>query len=259
VTPPVAVSVEGLSKVWPDGIKALDDVSLEVREGEFLAVLGLSGSGKSTLLRCINRLVDPTEGKISIFGREVTAAEGSELRALRREVGMIFQQFNLVKRHSVRDNVLSGALGRTGTIRSLLLLFSEAEQAEAQACLERVGMGDRGDSRADALSGGQQQRVAIARALMQRPKLILADEPVASLDPALRNSVMRHVEALNREEGITVICSLHDLDLMKRYATRAVALREGKLVHEGRPEDFDLATLKSIYGQEAEFGFEAAS
>lgn len=259
MTSPAAVSVEGLSKVWPDGIKALDDVSLEVQEGEFLAVLGLSGSGKSTLLRCINRLVDPTEGKISIFGREVTAAEGSELRALRREVGMIFQQFNLVKRHSVRDNVLSGALGRTGTIRSLLLLFSEAERAEAQACLDRVGMGDRGDSRADALSGGQQQRVAIARALMQRPKLILADEPVASLDPALRNSVMRHVEVLNREEGITVICSLHDLDLMKRYATRAVALREGKLVHEGKPEDFDLATLKAIYGQEAEFGFEAAS
>jgi phosphonate transport system ATP-binding protein len=259
VTPPVAVSVEKLSKVWPDGIKALDDVSLEVREGEFLAVLGLSGSGKSTLLRCVNRLVDPTQGRISIFGRDVTKAEGAELRALRREVGMIFQQFNLVKRHSVRDNVLSGALGRVGTLRSLLLWFSEADRAEAQACLDRVGMGERGDSRADALSGGQQQRVAIARALMQRPKLILADEPVASLDPALRNSVMRHVEALNREEGITVVCSLHDLDLMKRYATRAVALREGKLVAEGKPEAFDLATLKSIYGEEAEFGFEAAS
>ena len=259
MTPPVAVSVEKLSKVWPDGIKALDDVSLEVREGEFLAVLGLSGSGKSTLLRCINRLVDPTEGRISIFGRDVTKAEGADLRALRREVGMIFQQFNLVKRHTVRDNVLSGALGRVGTLRSLLLWFSDADRAEAQACLDRVGMGERGDSRADALSGGQQQRVAIARALMQRPKLILADEPVASLDPALRNSVMRHVEALNREEGITVICSLHDLDLMKRYATRAVALREGKLVAEGKPEAFDLATLKSIYGEEAEFGFEAAS
>ena len=152
MTPPVAVAVEHLSKVWPDGIKALDDVSLEVREGEFLAVLGLSGSGKSTLLRCINRLVDPTAGRISIFGRDVTGAEGAELRALRREVGMIFQQFNLVKRHTVRDNVLSGALGRTGTLRSLLLLFPEADRAEAQACLERVGMGDRGESRADALS-----------------------------------------------------------------------------------------------------------
>ena len=217
MTAPVAVSVERLSKVWPDGIRALDDVSLEVRDGEFLAVLGLSGSGKSTLLRCINRLIDPTEGRISIFGRDVTSAEGASLRALRREAGMIFQQFILVKRHSVRVNVLCGALGRTGTLRSLFLLFSEADRAEAQACLDRVGMGDRGDSRADALSGGQQQRVAIARALMQRPKLILADEPVASLDPALRNSVMRHVEALNREEGITVICSLHDLDLMKRF------------------------------------------
>ena len=137
----------------------------------------------------------------------------------------------------------------------LPLLVNLLTARNAQA----VGMGDRGESRADALSGGQQQRVAIARALMQRPKLILADEPVASLDPALRNSVMRHVEALNREEGITVVCSLHDLDLMKRYATRAVALREGKLVAEGKPEEFDLATLKSIYGDEAEFGFEAAS
>ena len=250
-----ALRVEALTKVFPNGIRALDGVSLEVKEGEFLAVLGLSGSGKSTLLRCVNRLVDPTAGRITIFGHDMTRAEGAELRALRQQVGMIFQQFNLVKRQTVLQNVLSGALGRTGLLRSLLVSFPPEERAKAQACLSRVGMADRGASRADALSGGQQQRVAIARALMQHPRLILADEPVASLDPALRHSVMRHIEALNREEGLTVLCSLHDIDLVTRYATRVVALREGRLVHEGKPEDFSLATLKTIYGEEAELGF----
>ncbi len=251
------VRVEELTKEFPNGVKALRGVSLEVREGEFLAVLGLSGSGKSTLLRCVNRLLEPTGGRVEVFGRDVTRAEGAELRALRREVGMIFQQFNLVKRHTVLDNVLSGSLGRTGTFRSLLLSFPEPEEERAMAALTRVGLADRAGSRADRLSGGQQQRVAIARALMQRPRLILADEPVASLDPALRHSVMRHIEALNREEGLTVVCSLHDIDLVSRYATRVVALRDGRVVHEGGPEAFSLETLKAIYGEEAEFGFAA--
>jgi len=165
---------------------------------------------------------------------------------------MIFQQFNLVKRHTVIDNVLSGALGRCRTLPSLVLSFSAEERERAAACLDRVGLGDRGSSRADALSGGQQQRVAIARALMQQPRMILADEPVASLDPALRHSVMRHIEALNRDEGITVLCSLHDIDLVERYATRLVALRDGRLVWQGRPADFDQGTFKEIYGEDAE-------
>ncbi|KAA0250120.1 phosphonate ABC transporter ATP-binding protein [Acidobacteria bacterium ACD] len=252
---PPAVRTEKLTKVFPDGVRALDGVDLEVREGEFLAVLGLSGSGKSTLLRSINRLLEPTSGRVVVFGNDVTHAQGAGLRALRREVGMIFQQFNLVKRHTVLENVLSGALGRTGVVRSLLVSFPEAETARAMACLARVGLADRAGSRADALSGGQQQRVAIARALMQSPRLFLADEPVASLDPALRHSVMRHVEALNRVEGLTVVCSLHDIDLVGRYATRVVALREGRLVHEGPPSEFSLPTLKAIYGDEAEAGF----
>ena len=247
-----AVRVEGLTKVFPNGVRALSNVTLEVGEGEFLVVIGLSGSGKSTLLRCLNRLIDPTEGRIWIHDREITAAEGAELRAIRTDIGMIFQQFNLVKRHSVVDNVLSGALGRTSLPSSLFLRFSAAERAQALACLERVGLGDRGGSRADALSGGQQQRVGIARALMQEPKLILADEPVASLDPALRHSVMRHIESLNRDEGMTVICTLHDVDLVRRYATRLVALKDGELVYEGTAESFDGATFKRIYGEEAE-------
>lgn len=250
---PAAVRVEGVSKVFePSGIQALDDVSLEVRQGEFLVVIGLSGSGKSTLLRCINRLETPTSGRIWVGDHEVTAAEGSELRQIRTDIGMIFQQFNLVKRHTVLNNVLSGYLGQTSLASSLFLRFTDGERDRAQACLERVGLGDRGGSRADALSGGQQQRVAIARALMQQPQIILADEPVASLDPALRHSVMRHIEALNKDEGMTVLCTLHDLDLIERYGTRVVALRDGKLVFEGQPQEFDADTFHKIYGEEAE-------
>ena len=247
-----AIRVEGLGMVYPGGVRALEDVSLEVHAGEFLAVLGLSGSGKSTLLRCINRLIDPTEGRVWIFGEEITALKGAKLREMRSQVAMIFQQFNLVRRQTVLTNVLSGALGRSPLLSSVVLSFPPDERDRAIACLERVGIGDRSASRADALSGGQQQRVAIARALMQQPRMILADEPVASLDPALRHSVMRHIEALNRDEGMTVMCSLHDIDLVTRYATRMVALREGRLVWEGKPDEFDQATFKEIYGEEAQ-------
>jgi phosphonate transport system ATP-binding protein len=247
-----AVRIEDLGMVYPGGIRALEGVSLEVAEGEFLAVLGLSGSGKSTLLRCVNRLIDPTEGKVWIFGEEITALSGGELRRLRRRVAMIFQQFNLVRRHTVLANVLSGALGRSSLLPSLMLSFPQGERERAMQSLERVGLGDRSGSRADALSGGQQQRVAVARALMQDPRLILADEPVASLDPALRHSVMRHIEALNRDEGLTVICSLHDIDLVERYATRLVALRDGRVVWEGLPAEFDQKTFREIYGEDAE-------
>lgn len=249
-----AVWVENLSKIFPGGIRALDDVSLEVHQGEFLVVIGLSGSGKSTLLRCINRLENPTTGRIWISGQEITDSEGADLRALRARVGMIFQQFNLIKRHSVLLNVLSGSLGRTSLVNSLFLRFSEVDRARAQNSLDRVGLGDRGASRADALSGGQQQRVAIARALMQSPELILADEPVASLDPALRHSVMRHIESLNQKEGMTVICTLHDIDLIERYASRVVALKDGRIVYEGKPDRFDAATFRQIYGEDAEPG-----
>ncbi len=247
-----AVRLRGVGKVYPGGVQALADIDLDVQEGEFLVILGLSGSGKSTLLRCINRLVDPTSGRIWIFNDEITAAGGGELRRLRSQVAMIFQQFNLIRRHTVLANVLSGALGRTSLLPSLLLRFPTGEREQAVAALDRVGLSDRAASRADALSGGQQQRVAVARALVQRPRVILADEPVASLDPALRHSLMKHIEALNREEGLTVVCSLHDIDLVTRYATRVVALREGRLVYEGRPEELNRNTFREIYGADAE-------
>lgn len=206
--------VEHLGKIYPNGTVALKDVSFEVKDGEFLAVIGLSGSGKSTLLRCINRLIEPTSGKVIWNGIDVTAAPTSELRNIRRQIGMVFQQFNLVKRSSVLMNVLSGRLGYVNPYQSLLNYFSPADHQLAMDNLEQLGLADKAFVRADSLSGGQQQRVGIARALMQDPKLILADEPVASLDPVLAHSILKYLEQMNKERKITVLCSLHFLDLV---------------------------------------------
>ena len=244
--------VEHLTKVFPDGTVALNDVSFEVKEGEFLAIIGLSGSGKSTLLRCINRLIDPTEGKVIWHDQDVTAANGQELRHIRRQIGMIFQQFNLVKRSTVMTNVLTGRLGYAHPIWSLFHIFPKEDYDRARAALERVGIAEKADNRADQLSGGQQQRVAIARALMQEPKLMLADEPVASLDPVLAHSILRYLETLNREDGITVLCSLHFLDLVHRYATRVIGLKDGQLVFDGLPSELTPEKFKEVYGEEAE-------
>jgi phosphonate transport system ATP-binding protein len=246
------LKIENLRKVYPNGTVALKDVSFEVADGEFLAVIGLSGSGKSTLLRCINRLIEPTSGKILWNNVDVTAASGSEIRKIRRQIGMIFQQFNLVKRSSVYTNVLSGRLGYLDTLPSLVQIHSAADRAMVMANLEQVGLAEKAHVRADSLSGGQQQRVGIARALMQDPKLILADEPVASLDPVLAHSILKYLEQLNKERGITVLCSLHFLDLVHRYATRAIALKDGDLVFQGLPKEIDDAQFKAIYGKEAE-------
>jgi phosphonate transport system ATP-binding protein len=244
--------VEHLTKVYPNGTRALTDVSFEVDDGEFLAVIGLSGSGKSTLLRCINRLIEPTSGKIFWNDQDLTAATTGEMRRIRRQIGMVFQQFNLVKRSSVLTNVLTGRLGYVNTLTSALHIFSAADQHKAVASLEQVGLQDKAHVRADSLSGGQQQRVGIARALMQDPKLILADEPVASLDPVLAHSILKYLELLNKDHGITVICSLHFLDLVHRYATRAIALKDGEVVFRGLPKEIDDAQFKAIYGKEAE-------
>lgn len=246
------LKVENLSKVYPNGTQALKNVSFEVKDGEFLAVIGLSGSGKSTLLRCINRLIDPTAGKISWNGQDITAASTAEIRKIRRQIGMIFQQFNLVKRSSVITNVLSGRLGYVNTLTSSFHIFSPADRKLAMSSLEQVGLANKAHVRADSLSGGQQQRVGIARALMQEPNLILADEPVASLDPVLAHSILKYLEQLNKERGITVLCSLHFLDLVHRYATNAIALKDGELVFQGLPKQIDDDQFKAIYGQEAE-------
>jgi len=245
------LEIQHLHKVYPNGTHGLTDVSFTVNDGEFLVVIGLSGSGKSTLLRCINRLIEPTEGKILWDGVDITAARSGEMLRIRRRIGMVFQQFNLVKRSSVLANVLAGRLGYANLWLSLLGVWPPADRARAQRALERVGIADKAHARADALSGGQQQRVGIARALMQEPRLILADEPVASLDPVLSHSILQYLEQLNRDEKITVICSLHFLDLVHRYATRVVALKDGRVVFTGLPQEIDRARFKEIYGEEA--------
>jgi phosphonate transport system ATP-binding protein len=244
--------VENLTKIFPDGTEALHNVSFDVKDGEFLAVIGLSGSGKSTLLRCINRLIDPTEGRVIWDDIDITAAQGKELRRIRRQIGMIFQQFNLVKRSSVMINVLSGRLGYANPWTSLVHRFSAKDRQRAVAALERVGIEEKADNRADQLSGGQQQRVGIARALMQEPRLMLADEPVASLDPVLAHSILQYLELLNQQDGITVLCSLHFLDLVHRYATRVIGLKDGELVFDGLPSELTRERFKEVYGEEAE-------
>lgn len=246
------LQVQNLSKIYDNGVHALDKVSFDVPRGQFVAVIGLSGSGKSTLLRCINRLVEPTSGTVLMSGTDVTAANDAELRRVRRRIGMVFQHFNLVHRSSVLTNVLAGRLGYVNPLWSLINRFPKDDIDMAHRQLERVGLGNRAGNRADALSGGQQQRVGIARALMQDPEMILADEPVASLDPVLAHSIMQHLEVINKEDGVTILCSLHFLDLVHRYADRVIALNEGKLMFDGEPKAIDDAMFKEIYGREAE-------
>lgn len=243
--------IENITKVYENGFVALKGINLEIPDGQFVAIIGLSGSGKSTLLRCINRLIEPTTGRIIWNGVDVTAASDEELRLIRRRIGMIFQQFNLVKRASVMSNVLSGRLGYVNPIYSLLNYFPSQERSRAVAALERVGIADKAHNRAGMLSGGQQQRVGIARALMQEPELMLADEPVASLDPATSHSVMKYLQILNKEDGISILCSLHFLSLARTYADRVIALKDGKLEFDGLPKDIDEERFRQIYGEEA--------
>lgn len=246
------LQVKNLTKIYDGGVQALDNVSFEVPKGQFLAVIGLSGSGKSTLLRCINRLIDPTAGRILWDGEDITAASPEEMRRIRRRIGMVFQHFNLVHRSKVITNVLAGRLGYVNPAWSLLNRFPKEDVEKAFKQLERVGIADKADHRADELSGGQQQRVGIARALMQDPSIILADEPVASLDPVLAHSIMKHLEEINKSDGVTVLCSLHFLDLVHRYADRVIALNQGRLVFEGLPGEIDDKKFKEIYGRDAE-------
>jgi phosphonate transport system ATP-binding protein len=246
------LQIEHLTKVYESGIVALEDVSFTVPDGQFMAIIGLSGSGKSTLLRCINRLIEPTEGRILWHGIDITAAGQEELRRIRRRIGMVFQHFNLVNRSKVSTNVLAGRLGYTNPALSMLNHFELADRDKAIKVLERVELAEKADSLASELSGGQQQRVGIARALMQDPEIMLADEPVASLDPVLAHSIMQHLESINKDDGVTVLCSLHFLDLVHRYSNRAIALFDGKLVFDGPPADIDDEKFKDIYGHEAE-------
>ena len=229
-TMPALLEIRELTKVYRGGTRALDGISLDIAKGEFVVLIGLSGSGKSTLLRCINRLVEPTSGRVVFDGIDVTAAGGAELRRLRRRIGMIFQQFNLVRRSTVFANVLSGRLGYRSALRTLV---SQPTPRDVQLAFENL------------------QRVGIARALMQGPQVMLADEPVASLDPATSHSVMKYLEEINKKDGITVICSLHFLSLARRYGSRVVALKDGRVAFDGKPGDIDEARFKEIYGEDA--------
>jgi len=243
------ITFNDVEVTYPGGLKALKGVTLEVPRGQFVVIVGLSGAGKSTLIRAVNNLVVPSKGDISIDGRSVTKAKGTELRRLRSGIGMIFQTFNLVKRSSVLRNVLAGRLGAVNPLLGALGLFPRSDVALAHDCLRRVGIPEKAFVRADALSGGQQQRVGIARALAQKPSVMLADEPVASLDPPTSHAVMRDLKRIAREDGITTIVNLHFIDMARDYADRIIGMRDGVIVYDGTPDAATDAVFESIYGR----------
>lgn len=243
------IVLDAVGKKFPDGAVAVSDVDLEIADGEFVVVVGLSGAGKSTLVRAINGLVPLTGGALEVNGRQVTTLGKRQLRDLRAEVGMIFQSFNLVNRTSVLNNVLMGRLHRAATWRTLTGLYHQRDTEVALQSLERVEIVDKAYVRAANLSGGQRQRVGIARALAQEPSIILADEPVASLDPPTSHVVMRYLQQINRELGITTIVNLHFLDLATAYAERIIGLRDGVLVFDGPGSEADAGVFEDIYGR----------
>lgn len=243
------IEFKDVRKVYSNGHVGLDRINLNIEKGDFAVIVGLSGSGKSTLLRSINRLHDITEGEILIDRKSMTKASGNQLLEMRRNIGMIFQNFNLVKRSSVMRNVLSGRVGYHPTWKMILGLFPKEDKIKALEALDRVNILDKYKSRSDELSGGQQQRISIARALCQEPAIILADEPVASLDPLTTKQVMDDLKRINQELGITIIINLHFVDLAREYGTRIIGLRDGQLVFDGPVERATDEAFNEIYGR----------
>jgi len=241
------IRIRGLRKLYLPGKLALDGVDLDIAAGEFVMVIGQSGAGKTTLLRCLNRLVEPTAGEVHLNGSQITGAPPDALRSMRRQMGMIFQQFNLVKRASVLENVLAGRLGHVPGLPSLLGRFPHRDVDLALATLRVVGLEEFAERRADTLSGGEQQRVAIARALAQEPKVILADEPTASLDPRLTESIMGILQRINAERRLTLVVSQHMLETALTYGTRVVGLRQGRVVFDGPPGAITPEVVREIY------------
>ena len=240
---------DNVSKTYGNGVKGLDHINLTIEDGEFVSIIGLSGAGKSTLLRSINRLNDVSEGEITINGVSVTKAGKKELRQIRRKIGLISQNFNLVKRSTVQKNVLSGRLGYYSTWKSILGLFSKEDYERTTDALERVGLLDKLHTRCDELSGGQQQRVSIARTLVQQADIILADEPVASLDPVTTQKIMKDLQNINKGMGKTVIVNIQSVELARTFSTRIIALKAGKMVFDGTPEELTDQKLIEIYGK----------
>jgi phosphonate transport system ATP-binding protein len=240
------IEVKHLSKTFPDGTRALDDVSVTIPDGQFVCVIGLSGAGKSTFMRCLNRLNDPTGGQILLEGQDIAFAQGRELRRLRSRIGFVFQQFNLVERLTAMENVLSGRLGYYGRLTGVLGLYSDADKQLALEALKRVGLEEKVGTTVSNLSGGQKQRVAIARALVQQPKLMLADEPTASIDPKLSGVIMDLLKSFTND-GITVIVNIHVLELAREYAQRILGFNKGQLIFDGPPERLTDAEVERIY------------
>ena len=241
-----SLKIKNLKKKFKD-ISAVNDINLEINEGKIIGIIGRSGAGKSTLLRMINRLIDPSEGSIEFNDINITSLKGRSLRKWRSECAMIFQQFNLVERLDVLTNVLIGSLGRNYSLLNLIGIFSKEEKINALRNLDRFDLSEKALQKAGTLSGGQQQRVAIARALMQKPKILLADEPISSLDPKNAKRVMDDMMKINREDGITVICNLHSLDVAKKYCDRLIGLSDGKVVFDGAPDDLTAEISKELY------------
>ncbi|HHC5774276.1 TPA: phosphonate ABC transporter ATP-binding protein [Staphylococcus aureus] len=243
------IEFKNVSKVYPNGHVGLKNINLNIEKGEFAVIVGLSGAGKSTLLRSVNRLHDITSGEIFIQGKSITKAHGKALLEMRRNIGMIFQHFNLVKRSSVLRNVLSGRVGYHPTWKMVLGLFPKEDKIKAMDALERVNILDKYNQRSDELSGGQQQRISIARALCQESEIILADEPVASLDPLTTKRVMDDLRKINQELGITILINLHFVDLAKEYGTRIIGLRDGEVVYDGPASEATDDVFSKIYGR----------
>jgi len=239
-----------LTKRYNTGELALKGVTLEIPKGQVLALIGPSGAGKSTLIRCVNRLVQPTSGSVVLKGTELTKLSSSALRKARRRMGMIFQEYALVERLTVMENVLSGRLGYVGFWRSYFRKFPSADIEEAYRLLDRVGLKHMADKRADELSGGQRQRVGICRALIQNPDLLLVDEPTASLDPKTSRQIMRLIQELCSERGLTAIINIHDVFLAQMFSQRVVGLELGSVVYDGKPEGLTPEVLTRIYGEE---------
>lgn len=242
------LDVRGVSKSYDGWSKALDNVSLSMRRGEFVSIIGSSGAGKSTLLRCVNRLIDPSQGAVIFDGRDVTRERGRALRQTRRRISMVFQHYNLVYRATAIENVLHGRLGYRPVLAGMLGQYREEEKRQAFEMLDQVGLADFAYTRTDQLSGGQKQRVGIARALVQDPLLILADEPIASLDPKSSRTVMEHLRWAADELGIACLVNLHQVDFARAFSDRIVGLKAGELVFDGVPDDLDTAALAAIYG-----------
>jgi phosphonate transport system ATP-binding protein len=242
--------INGLTKRYRTGDLALKGIDLDVPDGQVMALIGPSGAGKSTVIRCINRLVEPTAGTVALNGTEITGLGNAELRRVRRRMGMIFQEYALVERLTVMENVLSGRLGYVGFWQSWLRRFPQSDITEAFRLLERVGLDHMANKRADELSGGQRQRVGICRALIQNPDLLLVDEPTASLDPKTSRQIMRLIKELCAERKLSAIINIHDVMLAQMFAERIVGLRLGEIVYDGPPDKLTPAVLTSIYGEE---------